>query len=173
MRFTRFRLMLSAAVLAAIVAALGLVVVVTAGNGKGELQDVKEANKQFNDSADAEAAGWVLVAGLDHCFVDPAGTGAMGYHYINPGMLDLELSETSPEALVYEPLPNGDLKLAAVEWIVPIGAWDEAGNTMPPEIHGHHLHPNEALGVYVLHAWIFRNNPEGTFEDWNPKVSCP
>ena len=31
----------------------------------------------------------------------------------------------------------------------------------------------EQLGVYILHAWIWKNNPAGMFEDWNPKVSCP
>lgn len=36
-----------------------------------------------------------------------------------------------------------------------------------------HLHLNEALGVYVLHAWVFKKNPAGTFEDWNAKMSCP
>jgi hypothetical protein len=37
---------------------------------------------------------------------------------------------------------------------------------------GHHLHLNPGLGVYVLHAWIFKNNPAGIFEDWNPNVTC-
>ncbi len=46
-------------------------------------------------------------------------------------------------------------------------------NTTPPQLHGHSLHLNESLGVYVLHAWIWKNNPAGMFEDWNPKVSCP
>ena len=25
---------------------------------------------------------------------------------------------------------------------------------------------------YELHAWLFRSNPSGMFEDWNPRVSC-
>jgi hypothetical protein len=37
---------------------------------------------------------------------------------------------------------------------------------------GQHLHLNAGLGVYVLHAWIFMNNPAGIFEDWNPDVTC-
>jgi len=28
------------------------------------------------------------------------------------------------------------------------------------------------LGVYELHAWIWKNNPSGVFYEWNPKVSC-
>jgi hypothetical protein len=38
---------------------------------------------------------------------------------------------------------------------------------------GQHLHLNPALGVYILHAWIWRYNPSGIFQDWNPMVSCP
>ncbi|MDT8305926.1 MAG: hypothetical protein RRC07_08325 [Anaerolineae bacterium] len=50
---------------------------------------------------------------------------------------------------------------------------DAAGNTAPPAILGQSLHLNEALGVYVLHAWIWLGNPAGVFADWNPNVSCP
>jgi hypothetical protein len=59
-----------------------------------------------------------------------------------------------------------------VEFIVPAAAWDGAGNTEPPMVLGHPLHLNAALGVYVLHAWIWKHNPGGMFNDWNPKVSC-
>jgi hypothetical protein len=60
-----------------------------------------------------------------------------------------------------------------VEYIVPAEAWDGAGNSEPPALHGRSFHLNEELGVYVLHAWIWKNNPAGMFEDWNPQVSCP
>jgi hypothetical protein len=41
------------------------------------------------------------------------------------------------------------------------------------ELHGRSFHLNEALAVYVLHAWIWKINPAGMFEDWNPNVTCP
>jgi hypothetical protein len=25
---------------------------------------------------------------------------------------------------------------------------------------------------YALHVWAWKENPNGTFADWNPKVSC-
>jgi len=25
---------------------------------------------------------------------------------------------------------------------------------------------------YSLHAWIWKHNPKGTFEQWNPQVHC-
>lgn len=137
-----------------------------------ELAPVRRANAQYKRLEVAEAAGFQLVPGLDYCFNKP-GVGAMGFHYINVAQLDLELDFLHPEALVYAPGPQGQLNLAAVEYIVPAQAWDEAGNSTPPSVAGHMLHLNEALGVYVLHAWIFMNNPEGMFEDWNPNVTCP
>jgi hypothetical protein len=70
------------------------------------------------------------------------------------------------------PQANGSLKLGAVEYIVPAEAWDNAGNTEPPKVLDQTFHLNEALGVYVLHAWLWRSNPAGMFEDWNPKVTC-
>jgi len=28
------------------------------------------------------------------------------------------------------------------------------------------------MAQYILHAWVWKNNPSGMFEDWNPAVSC-
>jgi hypothetical protein len=137
-----------------------------------DLAQVRQATARYHRLEVAEAAGHQLVPGLDHCFNNP-GVGAMGYHYIQVDRLDLELDPNQPEALVYAPGPQGQLQLAAVEYIVPAEPWDEAGNSLPPEVLGQHLHLNQDLGVYVLHAWIFKNNPTGMFEDWNPNVSCP
>jgi hypothetical protein len=141
-------------------------------NGKDDLAEVRASTAQFHRVQAAMDAGWVLVPGLDHCF-ENAPTGAMGFHYINTGLLDLVLEPKLPEAMVYAPGPNGKLMLAAVEYIVPAEAWDAAGNSELPEVLGHSLHLNEDLGVYVLHAWIWKHNPDGMFEDWNPTVSCP
>ena len=119
-------------------------------------------------------AGWNLVEGLDHCFNNP-GVGAMGIHYINVELLDTSLDPLTPEAMVYQHGPDGELNewIGAVEWIVPVAAWEAEGHDGLPEVVGHELHLNEALGVYVLHAWIFTENPAGVFEDWSPDVSCP
>lgn len=140
--------------------------------GGGELSEVRAATAPFRQIPAAQAAGYDLVPGLDHCFTNP-GVGAMGYHYINVDLLDLTLDPLHPEAMVYATAPNGRMKLSAVEYIVPAADWDAAGNSEPPTVLGQHLHLNEALGVYVLHAWLWWPNPAGVFEDWNPDVSCP
>lgn len=153
-----------------IVALLAAAWMTAAADDMSDLAPVRDATFSFRSSEAAKAAGWDLVPGLDYCFEKP-GVGAMGYHYINTALLDLELDPLQPEAMVYNPRPEG-LRLGAVEWIVPAAAWDAAGNTMPPMLFGRHLHLNAALGVYVLHAWIWEGNPAGVWEDWNPRVSC-
>lgn len=170
LRSRKFRAI--AAVLAAGILAAGAVVVVTANNGKDELAGVKKAVNPYRDTEAAKLAGWDLQPGLDHCF--ESEQGAMGIHYINMDLLmNTELDPLKPEALVYQHLPNGKLQLGAVEYIVPMDLWEAEGHEGMPMLHGQHFHPNDDLGVWVLHAWIFKNNPAGMFENWNPKVTCP
>ena len=95
----------------------------------------------------------------------------MGYHYVNVALLDLVIEATQPEVLVYAPVGNGKLKLVAVEYMIPAKPWD-AANNVPPTALGQTMHLNPHLGAYVLHAWLWRHNPAGMFEDWNPEVSC-
>jgi hypothetical protein len=146
-------------------------VLIALSAGQNDLAKVRAATARFHRTEVAQAAGWDLVPDLDHCFDNP-GIGAMGYHYINTGLLDTALDPLQPEALVYAPGPNEKLQLAAVEYIVPAEAWDAEDHDALPALHGQSFHLNETLGVYVLHAWIFKNNPAGMFEDWNPRVSC-
>jgi hypothetical protein len=153
-----------------ILLALVLVTVAQAST-QSDLAKVRDATAGFHRPEAAQAAGYDLVEGLDYCF-DNAGVGGMGFHYINTSLLDTTVELLYPEAMVYTPSPNG-LQLGAVEYIVPAAPWDEAGNTQPPVLLDQHFHLNERLGVYVLHAWIWKNNAAGIFEDWNPTVSCP
>lgn len=142
------------------------------GTGHADLSEVRRAVAEYHDRAAAEKAGWSFVQGLDHCFDNP-GVGGMGFHLINTDLLDATVEERRPEALVYVPKPNGELALGAVEWIVPADAWAATGASGPPRVLDQDMHLVEALGVWVTHAWIFRHNPAGILEDWNPRVSCP
>lgn len=158
---------------------IGLVIALTAAtatiafaNGRDDLTDVRSATKHLQSPDKAVKAGWGLVPGLDHCFENP-GVGAMGYHYINTAMLDTRLDRTRPEAMVFATGPDGELEFVAVEYIVPIQAWEDADLAGVPALHDLEFHRNDTLGVYVLHAWIGKANPAGLFEDWNPLVSCP
>ncbi len=160
-------------IMVALVATL-IVLVVTAASAasKADLANVRKATARFHRTEVAQAAGYTLLPNLDHCFDNP-GVGGMGYHYINAGSLDLTVDPLQPEAMVYVPRRNWELSLGAVEYIVPATEWDAAGHAEPPSVLGHSFHLNQSLGVYVLHAWIWRHNPAGMFEDWNPTISCP
>ena len=137
-----------------------------------DLREVRQGTREYKDVDEALEDGYVLVPGLDHCFNNP-GVGAMGYHYIDTEDLDTQLEADHPEAMVYSYDRKGCLRLGAVEYIVPAAAWDAEGHTHLPMLFGRSFHLNQALGVYVLHAWAWKNNPSGVFEDWNPNVSCP
>ena len=138
---------------------------------KDDITKVREATAQLQRTPEARAAGYDLVIGFDDCFQN-YGVGGMGYRYINTGLLDTTVDLLHPEAIVYAPDLNGSIRLGAVGYMVPAAMWDSE-NTDPPQILGQAFHLQESLGMYVLHAWIWMNNPAGIFEDWNPDVSCP
>lgn len=79
------------------------------------------------------------------------------------------MNALEPELLLYEPQKNARLRLVAVEYIVPFGAWTAHD---PPELFGQSFHRNEAFGIWALHVWHFRHNSRGMFADWNPAVTC-
>jgi hypothetical protein len=152
------------------VAIIGMIFAATASaSGQANLAAVRAATAQFHRVEVAEAAGFVNV-NVGECVEHPE-LGGMGYHFVKFDRVDLELNPVEPEILVYAPSPSGNLRLVAVEYAVPIEPWD-AMYDYPPSVLGQNLHANPHLGLYVLHAWIWQNNPAGMFQDWNPNVSC-
>jgi hypothetical protein len=102
----------------------------------------------------------------------------MGGHYSKFSLFDDAIDVAEPEALVYEPR-NGKLYLVAAEYIAPAEAWDATHDPFDkPNLMGHLFHfaagPNRygPAAIYELHVWAWKDNPKGTFADWNPKVSC-
>ena len=159
------RLLRSAAIAAALTT---VAVVLPAGTSSAEpsvqaqLALVRNATAAYHDLSAAEADGFVP---LLSCFDSSAG--GMGQHYFIPSRMGV-VSLTAPTALVYEPR-DGFLKLVAVEYIVP-----GPGDMTPPHLLGRDFTYLAALGVWKLHAWIFRPNPAGMFADYNPSVRmCP
>jgi hypothetical protein len=131
-----------------------------------ELQRVRRATTRFHSVKAAERAGYEEFL---ECF--DSDEGGMGQHYVDLSALDGTVEATHPEAMVYEVKRNGRLGLVAVEYIVPSSFVDPAD---PPALFGRAFHLNAALDVWVLHAWIWKWNPAGTFADWNPRVrACP
>ncbi len=136
-------------------------------DGSG-LSQVRAATEGFQSVVAAEAAGFVNV-NVDECVASP--DGAMGYHFVNFNLVDLELDPAEPEIMVFIPGEDGQLRLGAVEYAVPIEPWDAVSDVLP-EVLEQSLHPNPVLGLYVLLVWLYEENPSGMFADWNPNVSC-
>ena len=127
------------------------------------------------------AAPWsvevVDLAGIS-CIEDPHGTGAMGIHYLDAtNLFDGSIDRLAPEALIYEPDTGGSLTLVAAEYLVLADAWDGA-HAAPPILYGQRftrVAAGNRFGLpdfYELHVWHEKANPRGTFNDWNPTVSC-
>lgn len=146
----------------AVIMALGL-------TGAGEIVQLRSATEQFKSLDVAQAAGYNAVWGLNHC--NPSLGGA-GYQYVNVGLIDTIVDPLHPEAMIYVPGPNGTLQLGAVEYIVPVAAWNATHSAEWPRLMDEQFSLNSSLGVYILHIWVWKENPSGIFEFWNPNVSC-
>ncbi|HWM27101.1 MAG TPA: hypothetical protein VNQ14_01485 [Woeseiaceae bacterium] len=135
---------------------------------------VRDATRDYRDVTMAEAAGYQLHFGC----VSDDDEGGMGMHFVNMALVgDGVLDATLPEIVIYEPRPNGRLKLIGADYLVLAEAWD-AMNDSPPQLMGQlfHLFPSpNRFGLppfYTLHVWAWKDNPGGTFVNWHPKVSC-
>ena len=134
-----------------------------------DLAKVRAATARFHDVAVAEAAGYVPVSPCEQL----PGSGAMGVHYLNPILAsDGAVDPRRPEVLLYLPTDDG-LRLVGVEWFVA-----EAAAAGRPEVLGIPFdgpmpgHSPQMPTHYDLHAWVWSNNPTGTFQAWNPALSC-
>ncbi len=137
-----------------------------ASGSQAQFASVRQATAPFHVVAKAEAAGYEKFL---PCF-DLPGVGGMGQHFADMESIDGTIEANHPEVLVYEPTPSG-YRLVAVEYVIPQAAWTA---TTESELFGEHFHKNDTLGIWALHAWIWRPNPGGMHDDFNPAVSaCP
>jgi hypothetical protein len=135
-----------------------------------DLVALRQATARFHEFAEADTAGWNFLIPDPtgpSCFSGP--DGGMGYHYANTGLLDGTVNPAEPEALLYEPQKNGQLRLVGVEYIVPAAAWP---HPTPPELYGQQFPYIPKFDVYGLHVWVWQHNPNGMFTPYNPAVSC-
>jgi hypothetical protein len=165
------------------------------------LDAIRAATAKFKDVKVALAEGYVAPPG-EACegasdMGRPAELGAMGIHFFRPDLLGIKSPPNprvagdgthtdflKPAILIYEPTADGGLELVAVENLVFKKAWHAAGNSARPSFHGrlyeemaddpdtpvdeaHMFEPH-----YDRHVWLYRDNPNGVFAPYNPKVSC-
>jgi hypothetical protein len=134
------------------------------------VQKVRRATAKFLDINAALAAGY---APATPCVSGP-NSGAMGVHLINPALLGKEVDAKTPEALIYEPLPDGRMRLVGVEIITFAADWVNEVPVLDGNLLNYVGAPNR-YGIpafYEIHIWAWRNNPDGTYADWNPRVTC-
>lgn len=165
------------------------------------LEQVRKATERFRDVKVALAEGYVRdpmnICDTAPMMGRPAKLGAMGIHFFRPDLLGIKgppnprvdgdgthTDFRKPGILIYEPQPDGSLELVAVENLVFQKSWHAAGNKQPPSFHGveydtmqddpatkideaHMFEPH-----YDRHVWLYRENPNGVFAQFNPNVSC-
>jgi hypothetical protein len=133
-----------------------------------DLAALRQVTAAFHDFSTAQAAGWS--AQITPCMTDPGGAGGMGFHYGNPALIDGTAQVERPQLLLYEPEKNGQLRLVAVEYIIPYTF--HARSAAPPELFGQQFKQVDAFQLWGLHAWVWKENASGIFADWNPAVTC-
>jgi hypothetical protein len=169
------------------------------GPGKELLQQIRQATEKYRDVNVALAEGFIAPPGnicdTAEMMGQPKELGAMGIHYFRPDLLGITQVEPrvdgngthtdyfQPAILIYEPQADGSLELVAIENLVFVKSW-LAKNAAVPTFHGvhynlmaddpttpvdeaHHFEPH-----FDLHMWLYRENPNGLFAQYNPTVSC-
>jgi hypothetical protein len=124
-----------------------------------ELGLARAATVRYQDLDQALADGYV-----DIDVVIPN----MGHHFLNVALLDGEFDPERPEILVYARMPNGRLRLVAVEYAVPLALTDVAPEGFAGEADS--WHAQEVYGLWTLHAWLWKRNPAGIFAETNARV---
>lgn len=166
-----------------------------------DLAVVRAATDRFRDVNVAVAEGYVRdpmnLCDTAEMMGRPAELGVMGIHYARPDLLGItgppnprvngtgtHTDFTRPAILIYEPQADGSLELVAVENLVFIAAWEAAGNTGRPTFLGREydrMEDDPATEVdeahmfephYDLHVWLYRENPNGIFTQFNPNATC-
>ena len=137
----------------------------TDAEGARALAALRRATARYHDLNAATDDGFVFLHGCE----SRPDEGPVGAVYVHPGRLDGVIDPREPEALIYEPGENGRARLVGVELAVPYAAWT---NAQPPEFLGATFQPEDEFGVWGLHVWLWRQNPEGLFAESNPRVSC-
>src|SRR6202023_2034193 len=86
------------------------------------VQIVRDSTERFKDVSVAQAEGYALQFGC----VSGDDWGAMGLHYVNGDLVNAgQLDPTHPQIVIYEPTPNGGLRLIGADFLLLADAWDK------------------------------------------------
>ena len=124
-----------------------------------ELQRARRATARYHDIRNAVADGYV-----DIDVVIPN----MGRHFLKVSLLDAKFDAERPELLVYSPHEHGRMELVAVEYAVPL----DLSVAAPDGFRGaaDQWFADHRFGLWTLHAWTWKDNPDGVFSPTNTRV---
>jgi hypothetical protein len=127
---------------------------------------LQRATARYHNLDAALADGFVFLEACE----SRGDEGPVGTVYVNLGrLLDGVADPSSPDALLYEPRANDRPRLAGVELAVPYALWALEAT---PTLLGATFQREDEFGVFGLHIWVWRDNPEGLFARTNPRISC-
>jgi hypothetical protein len=92
----------------------------------------------------------------------------MGRHLLKESLVDASFEAERPEVLVYMEDLGGRMKLVAVEYAVPLTLTDTPPDGFPGGAD--QWFADQRFQLWTLHAWLFRENPDGIFNPTNRRV---
>jgi hypothetical protein len=165
----------TAAAFAAVTLLSAVPLVAAADEDSPLVEKVRAATVRYLNINVALREGWTVAT---PCVSGP-DTGAMGVHLVLGSRLSpAALNAEQPQALIYEPMANGAMRLVGVEFIQLEQDWASAHTMGTPSLEGNLLNyisfPNRygLPAFYEMHVWAFERNPKGSFADWNTHVTC-
>jgi hypothetical protein len=130
-----------------------------------DIETLRRVTDRYHNIEVAKRDSFVLLHSCETRLNDePVGTVYVNMKRLTDGVINVE----KPDALIYEPGPKG-LKLVGVEFAIPFSLWTKP---QPPKFHGATFQREDEFGVFALHAWVWRENPDGLFAEINPRVTC-
>jgi hypothetical protein len=122
-----------------------------------ELQQARAASAKYQQIKNAIKDGYIDIdVEVEH----------MGFHYMRTEIVDPIFDITKPEILVYNQDHDGNIKLVAVEYAIPLNLPRPEGFTGNMD----NWDDTSGFPFWLLHAWVWEYNPSGVFNPTNPNV---
>ena len=122
-----------------------------------ELQQARAATARYRDIRNA------IKDGYSNINVDVPN---MGHHFMNANLLDGTFDIRKPAILVYNGLDTDSPELIAVEYAVPLTDPLPEGFTGSADV----WNGTSGFPFWLVHAWVWKFNPDGAFNWTNPDV---
>ncbi len=122
-----------------------------------ELQQARAATARYRDINNA------IKDGYSNINVDVPN---MGHHFMKTSLVDATFDIRHPEILVYNGLDTGNPELIAVEYAVPLTFPKPEGFTGSSDV----WNSTSGFPFWLVHAWVWKYNPDGVFNWTNATV---